>query len=84
MIVPMLVDAVYVDKYRIRLSYADGVEGVVDFQPQLWGEVFEPLKDLQLFRSFTLDEELQTLSWPTGADLAPEFLYSEGSAAGVA
>ncbi len=78
---PRLCEATYVADYKIRLRYADGVEGIVDLLPQLWGEVFEPLKDLQRFREFTLDAELQTLSWPTGADFAPEFLYAQTSQA---
>jgi hypothetical protein len=47
--------------------------------------MFEPLRDVAVFRSFHLDLELQTVVWPNGADLAPEFLYervSHRSAAG--
>ena len=35
----------------------------------------EPLKDVELFKSFKLDDEFDTIVWATGADLAPEFLY---------
>ncbi|MBI5850133.1 MAG: DUF2442 domain-containing protein [Planctomycetes bacterium] len=38
-----------------------------------------PLKDLELFRRFRLDEELNAITWPSGADLAPEFLYEQAS-----
>jgi len=48
--------------------------GIV-IKDELWDEVFEPLKDPGLFRAFRLDRELNTACWPTGADLAPEFLY---------
>jgi len=51
----------------------------VDLEGELWGEVFEPLKDRLLFQSFKIDPDLQTLVWPTGADLAPEFLYAQAS-----
>ena len=37
--------------------------------------MFEPLKDLEYFRSFRLEPELGTVSWPNGADFAPEFLH---------
>jgi hypothetical protein len=37
--------------------------------------MFEPLKDPDLFLQAKLDPELETLIWPNGADLAPEFLY---------
>ena len=37
--------------------------------------MFEPLKDLSLFSQVKLDTELDTIIWPNGADLAPEFLH---------
>ena len=43
-------------------------------------EVFEPLKDLAVFRRFRLDTELNTIIWETGADLAPEYLYERAAA----
>jgi len=42
------------------------------FFSELYGELFEPLKDKDFFSSFTL--EGRTLSWSNGADFAPEFL----------
>ena len=47
----------------------------LDLEDQLWGEVFEPLRDLERFKDFRIDDELQTMVWSTGADLAPEYLY---------
>jgi hypothetical protein len=35
--------------------------------------VFQPLKDLNYFRSFKLNS--WTIEWENGADFAPEFLY---------
>ncbi len=70
-----LVSAEYVAAHVVRLRFADGIEGEVDLAGELWGEVFEPLRDPALFRRFRLDRELNTLTWPTGADLAPAFLY---------
>lgn len=74
---PQLVEARYKDGYTIWIRFADGVSGDVNLQSELWGEVFEPLKNLSEFRKFKVDEELQTLVWPNGADFAPEFLYSK-------
>lgn len=75
--IPRLQFAVYVDGHSIRLGFSDGTEGVVDLKDELWGDVFEPLRDPAMFRSFRLDAELNTVSWPCGADLAPEFLYDK-------
>ena len=76
---PTLLSAEYLHEYKIRLVFEDGKTGVIDLKNELWGEVFEPLKDLLLFRSFVLNEELDTIVWPTGADLAPEFLYEQAT-----
>lgn len=78
--IPKIESAQYVGDYRIRLRFADGREGEVDLECELWGEVFEPLKDQALFRAFLVDRELNTITWPTGADLAPEYLYERAAA----
>ncbi|MFN0205746.1 MAG: DUF2442 domain-containing protein [Planctomycetota bacterium] len=77
--VPKLVAAQYIDRYRIRLTYDNGTEGEVDLENELWGNVFEPLKDIEKFKAFRFDEELRTIVWPNGADLAPEFLYERAT-----
>ena len=78
--IPKITSAEYVRDYRIRVRFSDGVSGELDLESELWGEVFAPLKDLAVFRRFRLDLELNTITWPTGADLAPEFLYERASA----
>jgi hypothetical protein len=57
------------------LSFNDGAEGEIDLSSELDGEIFEPLKDVSFFKSFTLDGH--TLSWKNGADFAPEFLREQ-------
>jgi len=74
---PLLKKANYRGDYLLWLQFADGVEGVVDLEAELWGEVFEPLKEKHLFAAFELDPELNTVVWPNGADFAPEFLYQK-------
>jgi len=76
---PKLESARYVGRYTIHVRFADGVEGDIDLEDELWGEVFEPLKEIAVFRGFRLDRELNTVAWPTGADLAPEFLYEKAA-----
>jgi len=77
---PRLSKAEYIDGYKIKVSFEDGVVGIIDLDGDLWGEVFEPLKDIKKFRAFKVDSELQTIVWPTGADLAPEYLYERAAA----
>ena len=78
--IPRLTEAHYVRDYVLRLKFQEGAEGEVDLEPQLYGEVFEPLKDLEYFRRFRVDPELHTVTWPNGADFAPEFLYERVTA----
>ena len=73
--IPRLAEATYVTGYKVALKFQDGAEGVIDLEPELWGEVFEPLKDQELFKQVRLDRELNTICWDNGADFAPEFLY---------
>lgn len=77
---PRITEAAYAGGYRIALCFEDGKRGEIDLEGELWGEMFEPLRDLEEFRSFRLDPELHTIVWPNGADLAPEFLYEQACA----
>ena len=75
-----LVDVVSVEvigDYRLRLSFADGTVGEVDFGGREWWGVFEPLRDPRYFARVKVDPEAGTISWPGGIDLAPEPLYAE-------
>jgi hypothetical protein len=67
-----VVEARYVRDYVVWLRFNDGVSGEVDLADQLEGEVFEPLRDLDRFKNFSL--RYHTLTWDNVADFAPEFL----------
>lgn len=71
-----VVDARYVRDHVIWVQFKDGSEGEVDLSSELWGPVFEPLKDVEYFRQFTV-AEYGTIAWSNGADIAPEFLYEK-------
>lgn len=68
-------EAKYRHDYVIWIRFNDGTKGEVDLTNELEGEVFEPLKDINKFKSFRVDPILETIVWENGADLAPEFLY---------
>jgi len=72
-----MIDAKYVGAYSIRVRFSDGIEGEIDLTDDLWGPVFEPLRDKALFRKFRVDPELHTLVWENGADLAPEYVIKK-------
>lgn len=67
-----VVQAEYLDGFRVRLTFSDGHTGVADLAGRLTGPVFLPLNVAAEFCRFSL--EGNTLSWPNGADLAPEYL----------
>ena len=66
-------EAKYINDYKIQLSFSDGLTSIVDLKDEIYGEVFEPLKEIEYFKSFTQDR--WTIGWNCGADFAPEFLY---------
>ena len=72
---PEIVDARHAGDYRVWLAFADGLRGEIDLADELWGPMFEPLKDVAVFAQLRADTELDTVVWPNGADFAPEFLY---------
>lgn len=74
---PKLKEAKYRGDYRVWLKFADGVEGEVDLEKELWGEVFQPLRDKTRFAELCVNDDFDTLAWPNGADFAPEFLYQQ-------
>jgi len=64
--------------FVLRVAFDDGTVREIDLEAELWGPVFEPLRDdPQLFRQVRVDEELGTIVWPNGADLDPDVLYGD-------
>ena len=63
--------------YMITVTLSDGRTTDFDVSPLLWGPAFEPLKqDRALFDSVKVADQGDTVSWPTGADIAPETLLA--------
>jgi hypothetical protein len=79
---PRVVKADYLGDFRIRLAFNDGVEAAVDFSEWLSGPVFELLKEQAYFARFFV--EGGTVSWPNGADIAPETLHERAKTAAAA
>ena len=64
-----------VGDYRVEVVFNDGRRGVADLSSFLTGPVFGPVRDPDFFAQLKVDEKTQTVVWPNGADLAPEYLY---------
>jgi hypothetical protein len=71
-----IIEATYVQDYEIELRFADNSVGIVDFAEYKNRKgLFESLKDINFFRNFKLDKELNTITWENGLDIAPDTLY---------
>lgn len=71
-----VIKAKYIEGYKIEIKFNDGKTKIIDFKDQLWGEMFEPLKNIEYFKKFKLNPF--TIEWENGADFAPEYLYDFG------
>lgn len=70
-----IIEAKYIHDYVLRIRLNDGTEGHVDFKNDLHGGIFEPLNDIEIFKRFHVDPEIETIVWENGADFAPEYLH---------
>ena len=66
-------NAKYINNYKLILEFNNKEIRTVDLEKELYGEVFEPLKDKAFFKDFFISHN--TIEWKNGADFAPEFLY---------
>ena len=70
-------DVEVIGDYRLRLTFADGVVGEVNFEGRNWKGVLAPLREAEFFAKVRVDSEAGTIAWPNGIDFAPEPLYAE-------
>ena len=79
---PVVVHAEYRGEFKILVEFNDGIAATIDFSDWLTGPVFEPLKDRAYFARFFVDGG--TVSWPNGADIAPETIHDRAKASTAA
>jgi hypothetical protein len=72
---PVVIDAEYLSDYKIKITFDNGKIKIADCLKWVGGGIFEPLKDKEYFKKFFVDG--WSISWPNGADIAPETLYEE-------
>lgn len=65
--------ATYLKDYMIKLTFNDGLKGIVDLKNSIKGQVFKPLQNIEYFKTFT--QNRWTIEWDCDADFAPEYLH---------
>jgi hypothetical protein len=75
---PRITRVQHVKGFRLKITFADGKEGELDFADRILGRggVFIPLQEVEFFKQVRVDPEAGTLIWPNDVDLDPDVLYS--------
>ena len=69
-------NAEYIGDYKIFLTFNNGKTGTVNLEEMVQNEnrpIFLPLKDTNVFRSFSITRS--TITWFDELDVAPEYLF---------
>ncbi|MGI8926937.1 MAG: DUF2442 domain-containing protein [Tepidiformaceae bacterium] len=66
--------------YKLEVEFDNGESRVIDLEPELYGEVFLPLRDPDAFAQVYVDPAAGSIAWPNGADISPEWPCSAQAA----
>src|SRR5690348_11770842 len=72
---PHITDVEVRPPYGLHLSFDDGLVRDVDLSDDLWGPMFEPLKDPSFFAKVAVEHG--SVVWPNGVDLDPLVLHGD-------
>lgn len=61
--------------YTIEVIFDNLEKRIINLSDILHGEIYGPLKDKSIFNQVKVDEEVNTIVWPNGADFDPAILY---------
>jgi hypothetical protein len=67
--------AEYLGDYKLAVTFDDGRSGIADLEEAVGSGIFRVLQDIEVFRQVSVDNEMKTVVWPNGLDLAPEYVY---------
>jgi hypothetical protein len=70
---PRVVNVKPADNYTVQVWFNNGEQGIFDVKPYLDYEVFQPLREEQMFR--TVRPFVGTIQWANDADLCPDTVY---------
>lgn len=69
----------HVSEFKLLLTFEDGSLRQADLEPYLTGEIFEPIRSIDVFSTVHVNPDLDTIVWENGADMSPDFLYTISS-----
>ena len=73
-----ILSAKYLKDYLIELEFSNLVKGIVDFSEYTnRGGLFNSLAEMDFFRKFYINNDIGTICWENGLDIAPDSLYSK-------
>ena len=65
------------NNYQLYLKFEDNQEGIINLEEIIkFVGIFQPLKDLDFFKTVKINPDWGTIYWENGADLDPDVLYS--------
>ena len=76
--VPRITEVQVIPSYTLNITFADGTHRIIDLESELYGEIFEPLRDPAYFARVQISG--RTIGWPNGADFSPEWIYEQAAA----
>jgi hypothetical protein len=68
----------HLSDFKLKLTFENDVVKLVDLKNHLDGEIFEPLTDIEYFKTVTVNSDIDTIVWANEADFSPDFLYEIG------
>lgn len=64
--------------YELLIEFTNDIVKDVDLRSELYGPIFEPLRDLEVLKQVRVNEDARTSEWPNRTDFVPEFFYEVG------
>ncbi|TAK57912.1 MAG: DUF2442 domain-containing protein, partial [Bacteroidetes bacterium] len=66
MFMHIIINAQYIEGYELELTFENGETRMVDLEPHLDGEIFEPLKNIEYFKTVQVNSDIDTITWENG------------------
>jgi hypothetical protein len=74
-----VVDAKHIDGFKVYIKFNNGKEATIDMENYIETmqskPIFQPLTNKIFFATLKYNNDLDTIVWDNGADIAPERLY---------